>query len=129
MRLNRKRDTGPEGGSSIWVLADAETVRSVRTAFRGRPFAVRSLTDPDGLREAASTATPAVLIVGDAGSGLDPEIESLVAELAGELRTIVVGRETSAERVVAAMRCGASDFLPTPFRPAELGRASCRERV
>lgn len=124
MKLNRNRDTGLDAGSSIWVLADAETVRSVRTAFRGRPFAVRSLTDPAGLREAVSTATPAVLIVSDAGAGLDPEIESLVADLAGELRTIVVGRETSAERVVAAMRCGASDFLPTPFRPAEL-----RERV
>jgi len=124
MKLNRNRDTGLDAGSSIWVLADAEIVRSVRTAFRGRPFAVRSLTDPAGLREAVSTATPAVLIVSDAGAGLDPEIESLVADLAGELRTIVVGRETSAERVVAAMRCGASDFLPTPFRPAEL-----RERV
>lgn len=104
---NHDRDTGPDGDSSIWVLADSDTVRTVRTAFRGRPFAVRSLTDPAGLREAVAATTPAVLIVADAGEGLDPEIESLVAEFAGELRTIVVGRETSAERVVAAMRCGA----------------------
>jgi DNA-binding response OmpR family regulator len=124
MNRNHANRTGTERDSSIWVLADAETVRSVRTAFRGRPFAVRSIHDPAGLREAASASPPAVLIVADAGAGLDPEIESLVAEFSGEVRTIVVGRESSAERVVAAMRCGASDFLPTPFRPAEL-----RERV
>lgn len=126
MKLNRNdgNGTGPADGSSIWVLADAATVRSVRTAFRGRPFDIRPIGDPAGLREAAASSSPAVLIVADTGHGLDPEIESLVAEFAGEVRTIVVGRETSAERVVAAMRCGASDFLPTPFRPAEL-----RERV
>lgn len=127
MKLNRNQGPGtePDAGSSIWVMADAETVRSVRTAFRGRRFAVRSLAGGvAGLREAVNAQPPAVLIVSDAGEGLDPEIESLVAEFAGEIRTIVVGRETSPERVVAAMRCGASDFLATPFRPAEL-----RERV
>lgn len=127
MGLNRNQGhgTGPDGESSIWVMADAETVRSVRTAFRGRGFAVRALGgDAAGLRDEVSSRPPAVLIVADAGGGLDPEIESLVAEFAGEIRTIVVGRETSPERVVAAMRCGASDFLATPFRPAEL-----RERV
>lgn len=124
MNRNHAHPTGPDGGSSIWVLADAETVRSVRTAFRGRPFAVRSIHDLTGLREAAAASPPSVLIVAEGGAGLDPEIESLVADFAGEVRTIVVGRESSAERVVAAMRCGASDFLPAPFRPAEL-----RERV
>jgi DNA-binding response OmpR family regulator len=124
MNRNHANRTGTERDSSIWVLADAETVRSVRTAFRGRPFAVRSIHDLSGLREAAAASPPSVLIVAEGGAGLDPEIESLVAEFAGEVRTIVVGRESSAERVVAAMRCGASDFLPAPFRPAEL-----RERV
>lgn len=126
MNVNRSHSStnGANDGSSIWVLADADTVRTVRTAFRGRPFAVRSIHDPAGLREAAAASPPAVLIVAESGAGLDPEIESLVAEFAGDVRTIVVGRESSAERVVAAMRCGASDFLPAPFRPAEL-----RERV
>ena len=47
MNRNHANPTGPDAGSSIWVLADAETVRSVRTAFRGRPFAQLSLVAAD----------------------------------------------------------------------------------
>jgi len=127
MRKNPKnpRNERPEGPAPdrrvLVVGGEPALVRSVRATLRGRGCPVETALDAEAARaRLAADATPTVLLVVETAEGLDPAAELLIGEFAGEVRAIVLGRDATASRVVAAMRCGAIDFLEWPVRPAEL---------
>ena len=103
---------------------DATLARTLARSFERRGYAVRVLTGPDGLEEAAADFRPTRALVDlrlGATSGL-PCVRTLHA-LDAELRIVVLTGYASIATAVEAVKLGATNYLTKPANTDEIEAA------
>ncbi len=115
-------ERGPSGPERVVVVDDDPTMRlSCRQILERMGFEVEVFEDGARGLEGAARLKPWLVVVDLKMPGIDgTEVVARVHEMDPETIIVVITGYATIGTAVEAMKCGAYDFLPKPFAPAEL---------
>jgi DNA-binding NtrC family response regulator len=117
--------SGQPNGAVVLVVDNNDVMRTAcQQALAKSGYQVTAVADAEGGLGLTASLQPAVVILdlylpGTSGLDLIPRIRDLAPQTA----VVAITGYPTIETAVAAMKQGATDFLPKPFTPDRLRRA------
>lgn len=116
------RTDGEDAVKTVYVVDDDDHVRGgIDSLLRASGYVVRLFDSPDAFMRAPQADTPACLVLDirlKGESGLD--FQQRLRDEGGGLPVILITGHGDVPMTVRAMKAGAVDFLPKPFRDDDL---------